>query len=381
MSIGSVSGGQLRVGFVGWRGMVGSVLMQRMRAEGDFAGLEPVFFSTSQAGQPAPDVGQGASDLQNANDINAFSGLDVILTCQGGAWTKAMYPQIRAAGWAGHWLDAASALRMADEAVIVLDPLNRHVMDAAFAAGCTTWIGGNCTVSLMLMGLGGLLRRGWVEWMTSMTYQAASGGGAKTMRELVNQMRRIGDDAGPLLDDPGAAALLLDQRVTDTLRDASFPTANFGAPLAASVLPWIDTLQPDGATREEWKGHVEANKILALNPEVPIDGICVRVGAMRSHAQALTIKLNRDIPLADLEAAIAATTPWTQVVPNDPTATLAQLTPAAVSGTLAVPVGRLRKLRMGPDYLTAFTVGDQLLWGAAEPMRRTLAILREHLGA
>lgn len=363
--------------------MVGSVLMQRMAAEGDLAGAEVALFSTSQAGQPAPDLGLGAASvaptLLDAYDVSAFAGLDVIVTCQGGAWTKAMYPKLRAAGWQGHWLDAASALRMADEAVIVLDPLNRDVMDAAYEAGCLTWVGGNCTVSLMLMGLGGLFRRGWVSWATSMTYQAASGGGAKTMTELVAQMRRIGDDAAPLLDDPASAALALDQQVRDTLAQPDFPAQQFGAPLAGSVLPWIDSLQPDGATREEWKGHVEANKILRLDPEVPIDGICVRVGAMRSHAQALTIKLKRDIPLADIEAVIAETTPWTQLVPNDKASSLAQLTPAAVSGTLTVPVGRLRKLRMGPEFLTAFTVGDQLLWGAAEPLRRSLAILLERL--
>ena len=371
--------------------MVGSVLMQRMAAEGDLAGLEVVLYSTSQAGQPLPDLGfggaaglgehvqAGAATLQDAYDEAAFTGIDVIGTCQGGAWTKVMYPRLREAGWAGHWLDAASALRMSDEAVIVLDPLNRDVMDAAYDAGCTTWVGGNCTVSLMLMGLGGLFQRVWVQWATAMTYQAASGGGAKTMTELVAQMRRIGDEAAPLLDDPASAALVLDQQVRDTLQKPDFPAQQFGAPLAASVLPWIDSLQPDGATREEWKGHVEANKILRLNPEVPLDGICVRVGAMRSHAQALTIKLTRDIPLADIEAAVTATTPWTQLITNDKASSLAQLTPAAVSGTLNVPVGRLRKLRMGPEFLTAFTVGDQLLWGAAEPLRRTLVILRQRL--
>ncbi|MCO4760119.1 MAG: aspartate-semialdehyde dehydrogenase [Myxococcales bacterium] len=371
----------LRIGLVGWRGMVGSVLMDRMAAEGDLAGAEPVFFSTSQVGQAAPDVGQGAAVLQDAHDAAAFAGLDIIVTCQGGAWTKSMYPQIRAAGWTGHWIDAASALRMADDAVIVLDPLNRHVMDEAFAAGTNTWVGGNCTVSLMLMGLGTLFQRGWVEWMTSMTYQAASGAGAKNMAELVSQMRKIGGDAAGLLDAPRTAALTLDRQVSTTLSSDGFPTANFGAPLAGSVLPWIDTLQPDGSTREELKGHVEANKILGLTPEVPIDGICVRVGAMRSHAQALTIKLTRDVPLADIEAAIADSTEWTEVITNDKAESLAKLTPAAVSGTLTIPVGRLRKLRMGPEYLTAFTVGDQLLWGAAEPIRRTLKILREHLGA
>jgi len=360
--------------------MVGSVLMERMAAEDDFAGIEPIFFSTSQAGQPAPDVGHGASALLDANDAAAFDGLDVILTCQGGSWTKAMYPAIRDTGWKGHWIDAASALRMADEAVIVLDPLNRDVIDAAYAAGTNTWAGGNCTVSLMLMGLGALFRNGWVSWMSSMTYQAASGAGAKNMRELVQQMRVIGDEAADLLDNPATAALALDARVAGTVRADAFPTANFGAPLAASVLPWIDSLQPDGATREEWKGHVETNKILGLDPAIPVDGICVRVGAMRSHAQAVTIKLTRDIPLADIEAAIAASTAWTRVIPNDKAASLRALTPVAVSGTLDVPVGRLRKLRMGPDYLGGFTVGDQLLWGAAEPLRRMLRIIREHAG-
>jgi len=345
--------------------------------------LEAVFFSTSQAGQPVPeavrDLAPEQGALRDANDPAAFGDLDVVLTCQGGAWTKAMYPALRASGWGGHWIDAASALRMEDEAVIVLDPLNREVMDRAYAAGRRTWVGGNCTVSLMLMGLGGLIQRGWVEWISTMTYQAASGAGARNMRELVAQMRAVGQATGALLDDPATRALELDRAVANALGSDAFPTERFGAPLAASVLPWIDSPRPDGATREEWKGHVEANKILALDPPVPIDGLCVRVGSMRSHAQALTIKLTRDVPLADIEAAIASTTPWTEVVPNAPEPTLAQLTPAAVSGTLRVPVGRLRKLRMGPEYLGAFTVGDQLLWGAAEPLRRTLRILREHL--
>ena len=370
----------LRVGIVGWRGMVGSVLMSRMQAEDDFAGIEPVFFSTSQAGEAAPDVGHGASTLLDASDPAAFDGLDVILTCQGGDWTKAMYPAIRGRGWGGHWIDAASALRMTDETVIILDPLNRHVIDRAYAGGTRTWAGGNCTVSLMLMGLGALFRNGWVEWMTTMTYQAASGAGARNMRELVAQMRSIGDAAAAQLDDPATGALELDRTVATTVAASGFPTSQFGAPLAGSVLPWIDSLQPDGETREEWKGHVEANKILALDPIVPIDGLCVRVGAMRSHAQAVTVRLTRDVPLADIEAAIAESTPWTVVVPNDKATSLARLTPVAVSGTLTVPVGRLRKLRMGPEYLTAFTVGDQLLWGAAEPLRRMLRILREHVG-
>lgn len=385
-------GRPLRVGMVGWRGMVGSVLLARMRAEGDFdrpsrggplAPIQPVFFSTSQAGQPVPrslgELAGAQATLRDAGDAAAFEDLDVVLTCQGGAWTQAMYPALRARGWGGHWIDAASALRMADEAVIVLDPLNRDVMDRAYAAGTRTWVGGNCTVSLMLMGLGGLIRRGWVEWISTMTYQAASGAGARNMRELVAQMRAVGDASASLLDDPAASALDLDRAVAGALTAAGFPAERFGAPLAASVLPWIDSLRPDGATREEWKGHAEANKILALEPQIPIDGLCVRVGSMRSHAQALTIKLAGDIPLPDIEAAIAATTPWTEVVPNEPQATLARLTPAAVSGTLRVPVGRLRKLRMGPQYLAAFTVGDQLLWGAAEPLRRVLGILRERL--
>ncbi len=361
--------------------MVGSVLLERMHAEDDFAGIEPVFFSTSQAGQAAPDVGHGASTLLDANDPAAFAGLDVVLTCQGGSWTKAMYPAIRASGWRGHWIDAASALRMADDAVIVLDPLNRAAIDAAYRAGTTTWAGGNCTVSLMLLGLGALFQAGWVEWMTSMTYQAASGAGAKNMRELVAQMRTVGDEAASLLDDPATAALTLDRQVSASLRGTTLPTAHFGAPLAGSVLPWIDSLMPDGATREEWKGHVEANKILGLSPEVPVDGVCVRVGAMRSHAQAVTVKLTRDVPLDEIEARIAQSTPWTSVVANDKAASLAELTPVAVSGTLNIPVGRLRKLRMGPEFLTAFTVGDQLLWGAAEPLRRMLRIVREHAGA
>lgn len=352
--------------------MVGSVLLDRMRAEGDFEGVEPVFFSTSQAGQAAPDVGQGSATLLDASDLSALASCEMILTCQGGDWTKATYPALRAQGWSGHWIDAASALRMVDESVIVLDPLNLDGMKAALHAGGRTWVGGNCTVSLMLMGFGALFQRGWVEWMTSMTYQAASGAGARNMRELVAQMRQIGGDASALLNDPATAALTLDRQVSETLGSSSFPTSLFGAPLAASVLPWIDTLQPDGSTREEWKGHVEANKILGLDPEVPIDGICVRVGAMRSHAQAVTIKLNRDVPLDEIEAILAESTPWTSVVANNKADTLASLTPAAVSGTLNIPVGRLRKLRMGGDFLGAFTVGDQLLWGAAEPLRRTL---------
>lgn len=371
----------LRVGIVGWRGMVGSVLLDRMQAEGDFAGIEPVFFSTSQAGGAAPVAGVGAPPLVDASDLRALQGLDVILTCQGGDWTLATYPALRAAGWRGYWLDAASALRMDDEAVIVLDPVNRAVIDRALAAGTRTFAGGNCTVSLMLLGIGALFERGWVQWVSTMTYQAASGAGARHMRELVAQMQTIGEAASDLLADPAASALDIDRRVQATLDGPALPTENFGAPLAASLIPWIDIPMPGGETREEYKGFAETNKILGTSPAIPVDGICVRVGAMRSHAQAMTIKLNADIPLADIEAALASYSPWTRFVPNDRALTAQRLTPAATSGSLDVPVGRVRKLRMGPDYLTAFTCGDQLLWGAAEPLRRMLRILREHVGA
>ncbi len=367
---------KLRVGLVGWRGMVGSVLLERMVAEGDFAGIEPIFFTTSQVGQPPPDVGVDAPPLQDAWDVDALAGLDVVLTCQGGDYTHSVYNKLRATAWDGFWIDAASALRMEDEAVIVLDPVNRALIREALDRGCKTYVGGNCTVSLMLMGLGALFKEGWVEWMSSMTYQAASGAGARNMRELVMQMRALGHAAGDQLDDPASAILELERQVQRALDDDGFPDDNFGAPLAGSLIPWIDRLMPDGDTREEFKGFVESNKILGNDPPIPIDGLCVRVGAMRSHAQAVTVKLKADVPMADIEAAIAAYTPWTQLVANDKEATLAGLTPAAVSGTLTVPVGRMRKMRMGPDYLTAFTVGDQLLWGAAEPLRRMLRMVR-----
>ncbi|TNE85618.1 MAG: aspartate-semialdehyde dehydrogenase [Deltaproteobacteria bacterium] len=351
--------------------MVGSVLMERMREEGDFAGLEPRFYSTSQVGRAAPDVGVDAPPLADAYDVAELAENQVIVTCQGGDYTKRVLPELRAAGWDGYWIDAASAKRMDDDSVIILDPINRAVIDRALAAGTKNYIGGNCTVSLMLMGLGGLFAQGWVEWMSTMTYQAASGAGAAAMKELVAQMGQLG------AVDPALSALAIDRQITAQLRDGSLDTSAFGAPLAASLLPWIDRAVEDGQTREEWKGHVETNKILALDPEVPVDGLCVRVGALRCHAQAVTIKLTGDVPLDEVEAVIRESTPWTRFVANDKAATLAGLTPAATSGTLEVPVGRLRKLRMGPDYLTAFTVGDQLLWGAAEPLRRMLAILRE----
>jgi len=356
--------------------MVGSVLLERMVAEGDFAGIEPVFFTTSQVGQPAPDVGVTAPPLVDAWDIDALSELDVVLTCQGGDYTNSVYRKLRATDWDGYWIDAASALRMEDDAVIVLDPVNRDLIRQAKDRGCKAFVGGNCTVSLMLMGLGALFEQGWVEWMSSMTYQAASGAGARNMRELVAQMRALGHAAGAELDDPASAILALDRRIQRSLDSDEFPDENFGVPLAGSLIPWIDRLMPDGDTREEYKGFVESNKILGNDPPIPVDGLCVRVGAMRSHAQAVTVKLTADVPLADIEAAIADYTPWTKFVANDKDATLAELTPAAVSGTLTVPVGRMRKMRMGPQYLTAFTVGDQLLWGAAEPLRRMLRMVR-----
>ena len=366
----------LRVGFVGWRGMVGSVLMDRMLAEDDFAGIEAVFFSTSQVGHPAPTIAGDTPPLQDAYDLQALADLDVILTCQGGDYTDAVYRKLLDTGWLGTWIDAASSLRMQDDAVIVLDPVNRPLIRRAKDRGCKAFVGGNCTVSLMLMGLGGLFEQGWVEWISSMTYQAASGAGARNMRELVAQMRALGLAAGELLDDPANAILELDREVQRTLDGEDFPSKNFGAPLAGSLIPWIDRLMPDGDTREEYKGFVESNKILGNATPIPVDGLCVRVGAMRSHAQALTIKLNSDVPLDEIEAVISEYTAWTHLVPNDKASTLSQLTPAAVSGTLNVPVGRLRKLRMGPEYLAAFTVGDQLLWGAAEPLRRMLRMVR-----
>ncbi|MCA9526951.1 MAG: aspartate-semialdehyde dehydrogenase [Myxococcales bacterium] len=367
----------MRTGFVGWRGMVGSVLRQRMLAEGDFTGLDPVFFSTSAAGGAAPDVGQGPATLLRADDVAALAGMDVILTCQGGDWTHAMYPRLRAAGWDGVFIDASSALRTADEATLVLDPVNRPVIDAALAAGCRTFVGPNCTVSLMLMGLVGLFRAGLVEWVSTMTYQAASGAGAAAMRELVAQMVALGQATAGL--DPAGDILDLDAVVSATLASEGLPTQVFQAPLAGSAIPWVDRLVDGGQTREEWKGGYEANKIMGLRPPVPVDGICVRIGAMRCHAQAVTIKLTEAVPLATLERLIAEAHPWVDVVPNTPEATRAQLTPAATAGSLRVPVGRLRALAMGPEYLTAFTVGDQLLWGAAEPLRRMLAILRGRL--
>jgi len=370
-----------RVGFVGWRGMVGSVLLERMLAEGDFKGLTPTFYTTSQVGQPAPDVGVEAPALVDAFDVASLARNQVVVSCQGGDYTKQVLPKLRESRWRGVWIDAASTKRMDDDSVIVLDPVNRAVLDRALDDGCLNYIGGNCTVSLMLMALGGLFAQDWVEWTTAMTYQAASGAGARNMRELVEQMRFLGEGSSDLLDEPATGILDLDRRVTALLHDGKFPSEQFGAPLAASLLPWIDRKMEGGESREEWKGYVEANKILGRSDApVPVDGICVRVGAMRSHSQAFTVKLRRDVPLDEIESALDEANDWVRVVPNDKDATLRELTPAAVSGTLDVPVGRLRKLRMGGDYLGAFTAGDQLLWGAAEPLRRMLGILRERQG-
>jgi len=356
--------------------MVGSVLVQRMREERDFDHLEPVFFSTSQAGGKGPAIGKAAEAVKNAIDLAELKKLPVIVSCQGGDYTSEIYPKLRQEGWKGYWIDAASALRMNDDAVIILDPLNLELIKASVAKGLKNYIGANCTVSLMLMGMAGLFQRDEVEWMTSMTYQAASGAGAAAMRDLVAQMAAIGSRAQPLLDDPASAILDIDRAVTDSVRSAGFPKASTGHPLAGSLLPWIDKDLGNGQSREEWKAQAEANKILGRNGSaIPMDGVCVRVGAMRCHSQALTIKLRRPVPMDEVEGMLADAHDWVKVVPNRKEETLAELTPAAVTGKLAVPVGRLRKLPMGDDYLAAFTVGDQLLWGAAEPLRRMLRIL------
>ena len=366
----------LRVGIVGWRGMVGSVLVQRMREERDFDHVEPVFFSTSQAGAKAPDIGRDAAPVADAFDVEALARHKVIVSCQGGDYTKEIYPRLRSAGWDGYWIDAASALRMQDDAVIILDPVNLPLIQQAVASGGRNFIGGNCTLSLMLMGMAGLFQHDLVEWVTCMTYQAASGAGAASMRELAQQMLHLGEAAGPALADPAQSALEIDRRVSHALRNGGLPKREIGYPLAASLLPWIDTDLGNGQSREEWKGHAETNKILGRSDRpVPVDGICVRVGAMRCHSQALTVKLRRDVPLDEIEGIVAEANDWVKVVPNHKQETLAQLTPAAVTGTLYVPVGRLRKMNMGGEYLAAFTVGDQLLWGAAEPLRRMLRVL------
>jgi aspartate-semialdehyde dehydrogenase len=367
----------LRVGFIGWRGMVGSVLMQRMREEGDFAGLEPVFFSTSNVGGAAPEEAGDGARLLDARDLKKLAGCDVLISCQGGDYTTEVFGPLRKSGWRGYWIDAASTLRMADDAVIILDPVNARVIEQGLERGLSNYIGGNCTVSLMLMAVAGLLQTGLVEWVSTMTYQAASGGGAAKMLELVKQMSCLVD---PVRKSPSENALEVDRMLIAAQRSCALPTAEFGAPLAGSLLAWVDKEMPGGQTREEWKSMAETNKILGLEPPVPVDGICVRVGTMRCHSAGLTIKLKRDVPLPEIEQILARTNEWVRVIPNNKEATLRDLTPTAVSGKLDVAIGRLHKLKMGPEYLGAFTVGDQLLWGAAEPLRRMLNILRQHLG-
>jgi aspartate-semialdehyde dehydrogenase len=367
----------LRVGFIGWRGMVGSVLMQRMREEKDFAGIEPVFFSTSNAGGSAPEEANGAT-LKDASDLRELAHCNVLISCQGGEYTTEVYGPLRKSSWNGYWIDAASTLRMSDDAVIILDPVNADVIRTALSKNIRAYIGGNCTVSLMLMAVSGLFRAGLVEWMTTMTYQAASGAGAAKMLELVKQMGFLTDATRK---SPSENALEVDRVMIAEQRSPRLPMQEFGVPLAGSLIPWIDKEMPEGQTREEWKGMAETNKIMGINPPVPVDGICVRVGTMRCHSQGLCIKLKKDVPLAEIERIIAASNAWVRVIPNNKESTIRCLTPTAVSGTLNMPIGRIHKLKLGPEYLGAFTVGDQLLWGAAEPLRRMLGILREHLDA
>jgi len=366
----------LTVGFIGWRGMVGSVLMQRMLAEKDFKGYEPLFFSTSQVGQAGPSIGTDTPPLQDAYDTGILSKMDIIVTCQGSGYTKKVFEELTQAGWKGYWIDASSALRMADESIIVLDPVNRKVIDNALANDIKVFTGSNCTVALMLMALGGLFENGLIEWLSSMTYQAASGAGAKNMRELVQQMIAIGKATKDIADNPAGVILELDKKVQEVITSPAFPKEIFNVPLAASLIPWIDSPMENGQTREEWKGSAETNKILGTKTTVPVDGICVRIGAMRCHSQGFTIKLKKNIPLNEI---ISQANEWVKVIPNNKEDTITQLTPAAISGTLNVPVGRIRKMNIGPDYLTAFSCGDQLLWGAAEPVRRILKIILEYL--
>lgn len=370
----------LKVGFIGWRGMVGSVLMDRMLMENDFQGFEPVFFTTSQIGQAGPDVGGGSTILEDAMNISRLAEMDIILSCQGGGYTTKVYESLRA-GWNGFWIDAASTLRMQDDAIIVLDPVNRSVIDAGLEKGIKNYIGGNCTVSLMMMALGGLFEKDLVEWISSMTYQAASGAGAKNMRELISQMGQLHGEVEDLLTDPSSAILDIDKKITAKLNDGSLSVDNWGVPLAASLIPWIDVPVAGGQSKEEWKGIAETNKILGNSADriIPIDGLCVRIGAMRCHSQALTIKLKEDVSVEEIEKIIADHNEWVRVIPNDRQISSRELTPVKVSGTLTVPIGRIHKMNIGPKYLTAFTVGDQLLWGAAEPVRRVLKIICSHL--
>jgi len=367
-----------QVGIIGWRGMVGSVLLGRMQEERDFDHIDPVFFTTSNVGGTGPAIGKEVQPLKDAKSIAALQSMDIIITCQGGDYTSEIFPKLRAAGWKGYWIDAASTLRMDKDAIIILDPVNSGVIENALKSGVTTYVGGNCTVSLMLMGLCGLFQNDLIEWMTSMTYQAASGAGAQNMRELIEQMGVIHGAVKTRLEDPASAILDIDRAVAETLRSNDFPKQNFSVPLAGSLIPWIDRQLENGQSREEWKAQAEANKILGRESSpVPIDGLCVRVGAMRCHSQALTIRLKREVPLDEIHGMLAEAHPWARVIPNDREISMRELTPAAVTGTMNVPVGRLRKLNMGPEYLTAFTCGDQLLWGAAEPLRRMLRILLE----
>ncbi len=368
----------MRVGFVGWRGMVGSVLMERMLAENDFADIEPIFFTTSNVGGQGPAIGKDTPPLKDASDINELSAMDAIVSCQGGDYTKSVFPELRKSGWQGYWIDAASSLRMADDAIIVLDPVNQNVIKDGLSKGVKNYIGGNCTVSLMLMGLGGLFREDMVEWVSAMTYQAASGAGAQNMRELIAQMGFLRDTVAEELANPASAILDIDRKIAEAMRSGDFPKDQFGHPLAGSLLPFIDTQLDNGQSREEWKGQAETNKILGREQSpIAIDGTCVRIGAMRCHSQALTIKLKQDVPLTEIESILAEANEWAKVIPNDRDVTMRELTPTKVTGTLSIPVGRLRKMNMGPEYLNAFTVGDQLLWGAAEPLRRMLRILIE----
>jgi len=369
----------LRIGFVGWRGMVGSVLMERMLAEQDFGNHEPIFFTTSNVGGKGPDIGREIPPLKDAYDIELLSEMDIIVTCQGGDYTKRVYPELQRDGWSGFWIDSASTFRMNDDSIIVLDPVNQSVIEAGLSSGIKTYVGGNCTVSLMLMALSGLFASGHIEWISSMTYQAASGAGAKNMIELVEQMSALADVSKDLINNPASSAIELDALITQELRSPALPVAHFGVPLAASLIPWIDRPMESGQSREEWKGHVETNKILQTEKPIPIDGLCVRIGAMRCHSQGFTIKLNKDLPLDEISGMIGEAHQWVELVPNEKAATIKDLTPAAVSGTLTVPVGRLRKMLMGPEYVAAFSCGDQLLWGAAEPIRRILSIVIDHL--
>lgn len=366
----------MKVGFIGWRGMVGSVLMQRMREENDFAQIpDAYFFTTSNAGGDAPDWVQTNKTLLDANRLDELAKMDIILTCQGGDYTKQVFQPLRDNGWNGYWIDAASTLRMNDDAIIVLDPVNRDVIDAGLQNGVKNYVGGNCTVSLMLMALGGLFQNGLVEWASSMTYQAASGAGAKNMRELIAGMGAVHKHVAAELSDPASAILAIDRKVSDCLRGNDYPKENFGVPLAGSLIPWIDTDLGNGQSKEEWKGNVETNKILGKQKPVIIEGLCVRIGAMRCHSQAITLKLNKNLSIDEIEHIIGNANEWTRVIPNTKEASMHQLTPAAVTGTLTTPVGRIRKLAMGEEYISAFTVGDQLLWGAAEPLRRVLRII------